>query len=131
MIDIEVPVFDSVYQAVSPKVTAGKFVSQQVKNATEFPCGSLVEIVNRTVRDRQTSTPIENFARVIYQLDVYGKTKKQVKEVYGLADDAMIAMGFTRTSGDYIDNAMNPDIHRRTARYEAEVDRQGTIYRIP
>ena len=131
MIDIETAVFDRVYRAVTPPCATGKFVSQQVKNPTAFPCGSLVEISNRTVRKRQSSTPIENFSRVIYQLDVYGKTKAQVKNLYNTADEAMIAMGFTRTSGDYIDNALNPDIHRRTARYEAEVDRNGVIYRVP
>lgn len=96
MIDFEVNVFDRVYRKVSPMCAKGKFVSVYVPSPTAFPAGSLIELTNRTVGKRQSSTPIENFARVMYQLDVYALTKPEARALLSAADDEMIAMGFTR-----------------------------------
>ena len=131
MIDYEVNIFDKVYRKVSPLCAKGKFVSVYNRTPTAYPAGSLVELSNRTVRDRQSSTPVENFARVMYQLDVYAVEKGQAKAVYKVADDEMIALGFTRINGDFLDNADNIDVFRYTARYEAVIDPDGVIYRIP
>jgi len=130
MIDYEVNVFDRVYRKVSSQCAKGKFVSVYTPAPTAFPAGSLIELTNRTVSKRQSSTPIENFAAVMYQLDVYAKTKKEARSVYAAVDDEMISMGFTRVNGDWLDNADNTGIFRYTARYEAEIDRDGNIYRI-
>jgi hypothetical protein len=130
MIDYEVNVFDRVYRKVAPMCAKGKFVSVYVPDPTAFPAGSLMELTNRTVRKRQSSTPIENFAVVMYQLDIYAKTKAEARSVLNAADDEMISMGFTRVGGDYLDNSDNVNIFRYTARYEAEIDREGNIYRI-
>lgn len=130
MIDYEVNVFDKVYRKVSPLCAKGKFVSVYMATPTAFPAGSLIELINRTDRKRQSSTPIENFAIVMYQLDVYALSKKEAKQVFSVADDEMIALGFTRTSGNFLDNADNINAFRYTASYEAEIDREGNIYRI-
>ena len=130
MIDYEVNVFDRVYRRVYPLCAIGKFTSVYVPNPTDYPAGSLVELTNTTVRERQSSTPVENFARVMYQLDVYARTKQEAREVYKAADEEMIGMGFTRITGDFMDNAGNVNIFRYVARYEAEIDRDGNIYRI-
>lgn len=131
MIDYEVNIFDRVYKAVGPKCAKGKFVSQQVASPTGFPAAALYELSNRTVKSRQSSTPVENFARIMYQFEAYAQTKAKAKEVYKAGDDVMIALGFTRVSGDFIDNAGNTDVFRYVARYEAEIDRNGVIYRVP
>ena len=130
MIDYEVNVFDKVYRKVSPLCAKGKFVSVYVPSPTAYPAGSLIELTNRTVRKRQSSTPIENFARIMYQLDVYALSKAEARAVLAVADDEMIALGFTRVGGDYADNSDNIDVFRYTARYEAEIDREGNIYRV-
>lgn len=130
MIDYEVNVFDRVYRKTSNLFAKGKFVSAYNPTPTAYPAGSLVELINRTDQKRQSSTPIENYAVVMYQLDVYALSKKEARSVYAAVDDQMIALGFTRTSGDFLDNADNVDVFRYTARYEAEMDRDGNIYRI-
>ena len=130
MIDYEVNVFDRVYRKVAPLCAKGKFVSSYIRSSTAFPAGSLVELLNRTDRKRQSSTPIENFSIVMYQLDIYARTKKEARKVYAEADDEMISMGFTRTSGSFLDNADDVNIFRYTASYEAEIDREGNIYRL-
>lgn len=131
MIDYEVYVFDRVHGSVAPLCARGKFVSQQVQSPTAYPAAALYELSNRTVKARQSSTPVENFGRIMYQFETYAQTKAKAKEVYKAGDDAMIALGFTRISGDFIDNAGNPDVFRYVARYEAEIDQDGVIYRIP
>lgn len=130
MIDYEVNVFDSVYRKVSHLYASGKFVSSYIPTPTAYPAGCLVELINRTDRKRQSSTPVENYAVVMYQLDVYALSKQEAKAVYSATDDEMTALGFTRVSGDFLDNADNVNVFRYTARYEAEIDRDGNIYRV-
>lgn len=130
MIDFEVNVFDAVYRKVSSKFAKGKFVSVYVPDPTAFPSGALYELSNQTVRKRQSSTPQENFARVMYQLDVYALTKNQARSLLSDVDDAMIGLGFTRVGGEFMDNVSNVNVFRYSARYEAEIDRSGNIYRI-
>lgn len=130
MIDYEVNVFDTVYRKVSHLFAKGKFVSMYVPSPTGFPAGSLVELTNDTVMKRQSSTPIENFARVMYQLDVYAMSKQEARSLLSAVDDVMIGLGFTRAGGEFLDNSSNVNVFRYAARYEAEIDRDGTIYRI-
>ena len=131
MIDYEIYVFDMVYNAVSSLCAKGKFTSVYVPSPTGFPAGSLVELSNTTVRAKQSTSNVENFSRIMYQLDFYGKTKASCRELYKAADDEMIGMGFTRVSGTFLDNAGNVNIFRYTARYEAIIDPDGVIYRTP
>lgn len=129
MIDFEVKIFNKVHSAASPLCAKNGFVSKQIVKATAFPAASLIEMDNATVRKRQSSTPRENFALVTYQLDVYAMKKSDCKAVFAAADDMMLKLNFSRMSGRYIDNPGNPDVFRYTARYEAEIDQYGNIYR--
>lgn len=130
MIDYEVKIFNKVHAVVAPLCANKKFVSTIIAEApTSFPAASLIELDNRTVIGRQTSTPIESFARITYQLDVYATTKAKCREVFAAADGAMIAMNFSRMSGQYVNNAENTKVFRYVARYEAEIDPDGNIYR--
>lgn len=130
MIDYETNIFNEVYLSVSSICAKGKVSSVYVPAPTAFPAMSLYELSNTTVRNRQSSTPIENYSRVMYQLDCYADSKPACRALYKVADDKMISLGFTRISGDYLDNFDNINIFRYTARYEAEIDRDGNIYRI-
>ena len=130
MIDYESKVFNRVHADVAPMCANKKFVSTIIsERPAAFPAASLIEIDNRTVRRRQSSTPVENFALITYQLDVYATTKAKCREVYATADNAMIAMNFTRTSGQYINMPDDTKVFRYVARYEAEIDPEGNIYR--
>jgi len=130
MIDYEVKIFNKVHAVVAPLCANKKFVSTIITEApSAFPAASLIEVNNRTVRARQSSTPVENFSLVTYQLDVYATTKSKCREVYAAADTAMLAMNFSRMSGLYMNNAENTKVFRYVARYEAEIDQDGNIYR--
>lgn len=131
MIDCEVKVFNRVYAKVAPLCAKNKFVSTIITaEPTAFPAGSLIEMDNATVRDMQSSTPVENYSRVTYQLEIFATTKSKCREVFAVADDEMIAMNFTRMSGQYINNAGNTKVFRYVARYEALVDQNGNLYRV-
>lgn len=129
MIDYEVKIFNRFHAAVSSKCAKNRVVSKQITGGTAFPASSLVELDNATVRNRQSSTPGENFALITYQMEVVARTKKECREVFIEGDNAMLGMNFSRMSGRYIDNPDNPDLVRYVARYEAEIDQYGNIYR--
>ena len=130
MIDREVQIFNTVYNVTAPLCAKNRFVSTIITEPpTAFPAASLIEINNRTVLTRQSSTPVENYANVMYQLDVYATSKSKCREVFAAADGAMIAMNFNRVAGQYMDNATNTKVFRYVARYEAEIDQEGNIYR--
>ena len=130
MIDYEVKIFNRVHAKVAPLCAKDKFVSTIItEEPTGFPAASLIEIDNRTMNARQSSTPVENFALVTYQLDVYATSKSKCREVFAAADASMIAMNFSRVSGQYMDNAGNTKVFRYVARYNAEIDPEGNIYR--
>lgn len=131
MIDYEVQIFNTVYPAVAPLCADGKFLSVQPISLTSFPTVALVEMDNTTVRSRQSSTNVENYAQVTYQLDVYAQTKAKCKEVYSAADEQMMSLGFNRFSGSFLNSPDNTKVYRYTARYQAEIDRNGVIYRRP
>ena len=129
MIDYEVKIFNRVHAAAASLCAKNHFVSTRLISPTAFPAASLIEMDNATIRNRQSSTPAENFALVTYQLEVYAKTKSACRTVFAAADGAMIAMNFSRMSGQYIDNPGNTNVFRYVARYEAEIDPDGNIYR--
>lgn len=130
MIDAEVKIFNRFYAAVSPKCAKGKVVSTIItEEPTALPASSLIEMDNTTFRRLQSSTPVENFSLVMYQLEVFAPTKAKCREVYAAADDAMISMNFSRISGQYINNIGNTKVFRYVARYQALVDAEGNLYR--
>lgn len=130
MIDAEVKIFNRVYAKVAPLCADKKFVSTVIsEEPTAFPAASLIEMDNRILRDFQTSTPIENFALVTYQLDVYATSKRECRNVFEAADETMVSMNFCRISGMYINYPTNTKLFRYTARYDAIIDRNGNIYR--
>lgn len=131
MIDAEVKIFNRAYDSIAPLCAKNMFVSQQVMNPTAFPAACLFELDNTTIRNRQSSTPKENFSRITYQMEAYAQSKSKCREVYMAGDEAMIAMNFSRISGNYIDNPSNMKVFRYVARYEAMIDTEGNLYRIP
>ena len=130
MIDAEVKIFNKVHAAVAPLCADKKFVSTIiVEKPTAFPAASLIEIDNRIVREHQSSTSTENIALLTYQLDVYATSKRECRNVFMAADEAMVAMNFCRISGMYISYPSDLKLFRYTARYDAEIDQEGNLYR--
>ena len=130
MIDYEVKIFNRVHAKVAPLCAKKKFTSTIITDLpTAFPAASLIEMDNTTIRRRQSSTPTENYALITYQADIYATSKSDCRKVFAALDDAMIALNFSRMGGQYINQPDNPKIFRYAARYEAEIDSEGNIYR--
>ncbi len=129
MNDFEVEIFNEVYSVAAPLCAKNHFISKRVVNPVGLPAGSMIEIGNDTVRERQSSTPKENYSLITYQFDGYALTKRECRQLFKAVDEKMISMNFSRISGQYIDNPGNLDVVRYTARYQAVIDQNGTIYR--
>lgn len=129
MIDYEAKIFTRVYDKVASMCADGMFIGKPVPSDASLPAGALYEMDNATVKARQSSTPVENFALLTYQLEIYAGVKKTAKKILNAADAEMIAMNFNRMSGQFIPNFDNPKVIRYVARYEAVVDREGNLYR--
>ena len=130
MIDYEVKIFNKVHEVASPLCAKNRFVSTPIESYTNLPAASLYEMDSRTVMRRQSSTPKENYARITYQLDVVAGTKAACRAIYKAIDDRMLQLNFARITGTYITYADNTKVVRYVARYEADIDEDGNLYRI-
>lgn len=135
MIDIESQVFTTVATALREAYGAsniyvtGEYVSQPPK----FPAVFIVEMDNSVdLRGRDTAN-IENYASVMYQIDVFSNKntgkKAQAKEIMALVDGQFAALGFSRTFLNPVQNMNDATVYRMTARYQAVVGNDQTIYR--
>ena len=130
MIDYEVKIFNRAYAVAAPLCAKDRFVSTPITDYAKVPAASLYEMDSRTYRYRQSSTPVENFSEITYQLDVVASTKSKCRTIFAAIDDEMISMNFSRLSGQYITYPDNTNVVRYVARYEAIVDRDGNLYRM-
>lgn len=129
MIDIEADVFDYVYPSVSPLVPNGCFKSVYVPNPSKFPFVTLMEMDNTTDARHRTTSSTEDFSIITYEANVYAMDKFDCREVMDALDTAMIRLGFTRLSMQFIPNLADSTIFRITARYRAAADQNNIIYR--
>lgn len=129
MIDYETTIFNNVHSVASPLCAKNRFLSTPIDSYTALPAASLYEMDSRTVYQRQSSVPKENFSRVTYQLDVVAETKAKCRQIFKAIDDRMIQLNFSRESANYITYTDNMKVVRYVARYEAIVDPDGNIYR--
>lgn len=129
MIDVEAHVFDYVWSTVSPLVPQGCFKSVYVPNPPKFPFATLMEMDNITdVKHRGTAVD-EEYAIVTYEANVYSMDKYECRRIMNVLDRAMVELGFTRASMQFIPNLADTAIFRLTARYQATADNNNTIYR--
>lgn len=129
MNDYEVKIFNNVHPVAAPLCAKNKFLSTQVVDLSALPAAGLWEMDNATYRAFQSSTPVENFSLITYQLEVYAKTKSECRKVFKAIDERMISMNFDRIRGQYITYPDNMNVVRYVARYEAIVDQDGNLYR--
>lgn len=130
MIDYESTIFNNVHSVASPLCAKNRFVSTPILSYTTLPAASLYELDSVSVRYRQSSTPVENFSMVTYQLDVVAETKAKCRQIFKAIDDRMIQLNFNRVSANYITYPDNTKVVRYVARYDAEIDPEGNIYRV-
>lgn len=132
MIDIENQINTLIYTAVVNEYPNAKFESELNLSPSVFPCICVEEIDNATRTSSIDSGSNENHANVAYEINIFtndmsGK-KQTAKKIFSLIDEAMIGMGFVRTT--YLPNGLDQGTkYRLLARYQATVSKTNTIYR--
>ena len=132
MIDVESQVFTKCANAFRSAYPNGFISEEYVARPPCFPAVSIVEMDNTVYQRGMDSGGIENFATVMYQVDVYSNyangKKAQAKAIVALIDEQFKQMGFTRTFLNNVQNMSDATIYRMTGRYRAVVSKDENIY---
>ena len=132
MIDIESKVYTPIAQALRAAHPGIHVMGDYVNVPSAFPHVSIVESDNYMSVDKLDSANQEQFATVMFEVNVYSnKTsgkKSECKAIMSLIDEQMYRLNFTRISLTPVPNMENATIYRLVARYRAETD-GNIIYR--
>ena len=131
MIDIEELLVDEITKALEnyPNII---ILSSELTALPQLPCVCINEIDNRLSRSGLDTSETEQFAEVIYQIDVYSKygdyKKKEAKEIYSRIDGLMYRLGFFRRNKQAIEFSENR-VCRICCRYSGTVSKNNKILR--
>jgi len=124
MIDIEVPLFNQVYEAVQAEYPNVRVLNDRPLSIAKFPCVVCVEDDNTTYSRSRDITTKESFAEIMWTVDVYCDNKSGAKtlckKIASLVDEVFIGLRFTRMMLSPMPN-QDPQIIRYTGRYRAVV----------
>lgn len=132
MIDVEAEIFSLIATALRAAYEGIYVTGEYVSQPPKFPAVFIVEMENSVYLYGRDSGGVENFANVMYQVDVYSNLnrgkKAQAKEILGVIDVLMGVNGFSRTFMNPVQNMNDQTIYRITARYTAVVGKDKVIY---
>ena len=132
MIDFENQIYTDIVTKLRTEVTGIKTKSVAEYNPSEFPMACIEEADNYANRATRDTSSNENFADVMYEVNVYSNkantSKSEAKKILGVIDAEFDKLGFTRTVRTYIP-MNNAQITRIFARYIATIGSDGKIYR--
>lgn len=128
MIDIENKILTLLTEAILAEYPEAVVVGDYVEEFARFPAITVNEIENSTLRRMQDDAPVEHYATVTYEVNVYcndrvGK-KAVCKDILKITDDVMVALKFRRYPARRVPN-IDRTIYRMYTRYTAVVD-EGT-----
>ena len=133
MIDVEADIFNEVSQRVRDKYPGIFMTGEYVRSPSSFPCVSLIEVDNSTLRDTQTNEGKENHVVVMYELNVYSNKTKgkkaECKEIIGFIDEILMGLNFTRVMMEPIPNQDDVTVYRMLGRYRAVISKNNEIFR--
>ena len=129
MIDVEAQIFTKVVQALPTTYVSG--VYEPVPSS--FPAVYITEIDNSVWRNGISSSEVDNYAAITYEVNVYsnvkGRKKTECREIANTVDGVMKGLNFTRMSMNPVPNLADSTIYRIVARYRAVVGQNETLYR--
>ena len=133
MIDIESELFTAVATVLRTEYPGIYVANDNISKTATFPAVTIVEMDNSVYQPGIDSGEIENFATLMYQVDVYSNKSKgrraECKAIANLIDAQMAGMGFVRTFRNPTPNMHDSTIYRMTVRYRGVADKNKTIYR--
>lgn len=132
MIDIENAVYTKVYNALKAEFPTLAVTGDPVAAPSEFPCASIYEADNYSYAKTQDSSSNENHAGILYEVYVFSNKKSghktECKNIFKVADDVLLGLGFTRKSRTPI-NDIGGGVYCLIGRYTAVVSEEKIIYR--
>lgn len=128
MNDIEIPIFNRVYNAVYDKYHEDypelTILNDRPEVLARFPAVVCVEDDNTTYTRARDRTEQEAYSEIMYTVEVYVDqqtgSKTLAKEIASVVDDIFVGLRFTRMSFSPMPNA-DRKIIRYVARYRAVV----------
>lgn len=133
MISVENQVFADVAAAVRAEFPDAFVVDEYVNAPKRFPTVYIVEQDNTVNRASRDTSNVENFADVMYQVDIYSNKNKgkksECKAIAEIVDERFAALGFTRSFLNPVPNMDNATIYRMTGRWIATVSKHNVVYR--
>lgn len=133
MIDIENELFTQIANVLRTEFTGIYVTGEYVSRPSSFPAVYIVQMDNVVHRAGRDSGRIENFADVMYQVDIYSNRNKgkkvEAKAIAAVIDDEFAKLGFTRSFLNPVPNMDDATIYRITGRWIATVSKDKEIYR--
>lgn len=126
MIDVENIIFTRLAQRLREEFSGISVYGEYVEVPAGFPCVTIVEADNRVLERMRDLSGVENYAQVMYEINVYTNDatakKSKAKSIASVIDDEMAAMWFTRTFRGQTPN-IDRTIYRITMRYSGVVSK--------
>lgn len=133
MINIEDELFTKIATALRAEFNDIYVVGEYVNAPPKFPAVYIVEQDNTVNRMGRDTSDIENFADVMYQVDIFSNKNKgkkaECKAIAAFVDEQFASIGFTRTFLNPVPNMDDGTIYRMTGRWVATVSKDREIYR--
>lgn len=132
MIDIEKELFTAIATELRTEFPGIYVAGEYVAQPPSFPAVFVIEEDNSVNRRGRSGDNIENFADVMYQVDVFSNKnagkKAEVKEIMAVVDSVFARYNFTRTFLNPVPNMNDGTIFRLTGRWQATVGADEKIY---
>ena len=134
MIDFESQIYTDIVTKLRTELSSLNIKCKSITTYTpeEFPMVCIEEADNYANRYTRDTGSNENFADVMYEVNVYSNkantAKSEAKQILGVIDAEFDKLGFTRTVKTMIP-MNNAQICRMVARYQATIGTDGKIYR--
>lgn len=126
MIDVEAKVYSPIAAALRTAYSGISVSGEYVNAPSSFPAVTIVEQDNYMTLDKLSTSDDEEFATVMYEVNVYsnksGGKKSECRAIMDTIDKMMYFRNFTRIAMSPVPNLNDATIYRMTARYRAETD---------
>ena len=133
MIDLESPLFTEIAGELRSAYSGITVYGEYVAAPAGFPSVAFVEMDNATYLPSWSNRSLEQYAEVMYEVNVYSNRTKgkkaEAKAIMGTIDTILQAYGFERMLCQPIQNMNDATIYRMVARYRAVVSDDLVVYR--
>lgn len=133
MINLESPLFTELATALRDAYPGIFVTGEHVPIPASFPAVSIVEADNATDKRSRTNSQEEQFAEVMYEVNVYSNRtqgkKAEARTIISTIDTMLLEYGFERVMLQPIPNLDDATIYRMVGRYRAVVSNNLTIFR--